>query len=94
MPPLVTVYPVGMFNEAQVTDMLGQLLSSGVEKTLEMASQLDDMEESDAVMKLALAALEANTPQLILAIQWAALAIRWHRTRQMAAAVNTPAPGQ
>ena len=69
-------------------------LSKGVQAALSVAAELDGQEESDAVMFMAAGLMSQNQPAFMLAVSAAALAVRWHRTRQAEATVNSPAPGQ
>jgi hypothetical protein len=82
-----------MFNETLINTVLNEMLAGQIEKSLEIAGKYDNLEEHDAVMTFALGLIQSGAPQLILAVQVAALAIRWHRTQQTEAIVSSREPG-
>lgn len=82
-----------MPTEAQINDLLGQICSHNIDRSLKAAAALDHLEESDAIMFYAVELLQAGMSPMVLAVHAAAMSVRWHRTRQTEAAVNSPEPG-
>lgn len=77
-----------MFTEEFMGQELDQAMNGIIDRSMEMAAELDQFDEHEAVMRMVAAILKTDTPRLAVALQASMMTIRWHRTRQAEAMVN------
>jgi hypothetical protein len=92
--PFRVAYAAQVTDEEKIRQDMEQSLSNVIDKTLLQAALYDGLDEHEAVLTMAATMLCGDPPKLLLAARAAMVAIRWHRTQQTEAAVNSPAPGQ